>query len=157
MEHVPAGTGYIPHGSALPDRFETAALHERARSDHQETLQLILNAVQSAGGAGLYNNNVDLFVRVGEARFLIEAKSLTRPEVAVDRMRYGLGQLMDYTVRYRAELLGAAPVLAFGAPPTRDASWIATILNESSVAFVARTGGEIRGLNDLGKALPFVR
>lgn len=156
MEHVPAGTGYLPHGSNLPDRFEIAALHERARSDHQDTLQLILEAVQNGGGAGLYNNNVDLFVRLGEDRFLIEAKSLTRPEVAVDRMRYGLGQLMDYSVRYRAELLGAAPVLAFGTPPTRDASWIATILNESNVAFVARTGGQIRGLNDLGMALPFV-
>ena len=157
MDRVPAGTGYVPRGADLPDRFETAALHERARMDHQETLQLILEAVQSGGGAGLYNNNVDLFVHLGEVRFLIEAKSLTRAEVAVDRMRYGLGQLMDYAVRYHAELLGAAPVLAFGAPPTRDASWIATILNESNVAFVARTGGEIRGLNDLGKALPFVR
>lgn len=157
MDRVPAGTGYVPHGSTLPDRFETAALHERARSDHQETLQLILEEVKKNGGAALYNNNVDLFVRLGEARFLIEAKSLTRAEVAVDRMRYGLGQLMDYSVRYRAELMGATPVLAFGAPPTRDASWIATILNETNVAFIARTQGEIRGLNDLGRALPFVR
>lgn len=157
MDRVPAGTGYVPHGSDRPDRFETAALHERARSDHQETLQLILEEVHKGGRVGQYNNNVDLFVRLGEDRFLIEAKSLTRPEAAVDRMRYGLGQLMDHSVRYRAELLAAAPVLAFGAPPTQDASWIATILNESNVAFVARAGGWIRGLNDLGKALPFVR
>lgn len=156
MDHVPPGTGYIPHGSDLPDRFETAALHERARSDHQETLSLILDAVKRGGGVGLYNNNVDLFVRLGEQRFLIEAKSLTRPELAVERMRYGLGQLMDYSVRYRAELLGASPVLAFGAPPTRDASWIATILSESKVAFLARVYGQLQGLNDLGKALPFV-
>lgn len=157
MDYVPAGTGYVPHGSDLPDRFETAALHERARSDHQETLQLILEAVQRNGGTGLYNNNVDLFVRLGEARFLIEAKSLTRPEVAVDRMRYGLGQLMDYTVRYRADLLGAAPVLAFGTPPARDASWIATILSESKVAFIARAHGELHALNELGRDLPFVQ
>lgn len=157
MDHVPAGTGYVPRGTDLPDRFETAALHERARSDHQKTLQLILEAVQNNGGAAEYNNNVDLFVRLGEARYLIEAKSLTRPEVAVDRMRYGLGQLMDYSVRYRAELMGAAPVLAFGAPPTRDASWIATILNESNIAFVARSEGKIRGLNEIGKTLPFVQ
>jgi len=156
MNSVPPGTGYVPRGIELPDRFEAAALHERARDDHQDTLRLILEAVKSRGGEALYNNNVDLFARVGEDRFLIEAKSLTRPALAVERMRYGLGQLMDYGVRYRAELCGASPVLAFGAPPMRDASWIATILNESKVAFVARSNGRIAGVNELGKQLPFV-
>lgn len=156
MDRVPPGTGYVPRGVGLPDRFETAALHERARSDHQDTLSLILNNVQRDGGAGFYNNNVDLFVRAGEKHFLIEAKSLNRAELAVERMRYGLGQLIDYSVRYRAELHGATPVLAFGAPPTRDASWISTILNESKVAFVARSGRQIVAFNELGKTLPFI-
>lgn len=157
MDSVPPGTGYVPRGSELPDRFETAALHERARSDHQDTLRIILNEVKRVGGVGLYNNNVDLFARVREDRFLIEAKSLTRPELAVERMRYGLGQLIDYSIRYKADLIGAMPVLAFGTPPTRDASWISTILNESNIAFVARNEGKIHALNDVAKVLPFVQ
>lgn len=157
MDSVPPGTGYVPRGLELPDRFETAALHERARSDHQDTLRLILEEVKRVGGAGLYNNNVDLFARIGEERFLIEAKSLTKPELAVERMRYGLGQLMDYSIRYKADLFGATPVLAFGTQPTRDASWISTILNESRIAFVARNNGRIRPLNDMAKMLPFAQ
>jgi hypothetical protein len=29
-------------------------------------------------------------------------------------MRYGMGQLMDYGVRYRAQIEGAKPMLVFG-------------------------------------------
>jgi len=37
---VPDGTGYRPSGTG-PDVFEAAALQERARADHQETLKLL--------------------------------------------------------------------------------------------------------------------
>ena len=103
---VPPGVGYVPHGNAPPDPYEAASLHERARGDHQRTLDVLLKRFQTMGGSGLYNNHVDLFARLGERRFLIEAKSLPRPSVALDRMRYGVGQLMDYRVRYEAELMG---------------------------------------------------
>lgn len=155
LDRVPPGTGYVPHSSEPPDPHEAAALHERARGDHQRLLQLILDRVRSIGGEGLYNNNVDLFARVSERRFLIEAKSLTRPFAAIDRMRYGMGQLLDYSVRYRAELQGAQPVLAFATPPDRESSWISTVLNANRIAFVARNEGRVRALNDLASTLPF--
>jgi hypothetical protein len=156
MTFVPPGTGYVPHGSELIDRFEAAALHERARDDHQDTLERLRHRIQQLGGVCYYNNNVDLFARVGERRFLIEAKSLTRQSAAVNRMRYGIGQLLDYGVRYKAELEGAEPVLAFGSPPGREASWIPTILQANGIAFVARVRNTVNGGNDLGCALPFI-
>ncbi len=152
---VPPGTGYVPRGNELVDRFEAAALHERAREDHQDTLDRLTRKIKELGGSCFYNNNVDLFARVGEQRYLIEAKSLTRQASAVNRMRYGMGQLFDYSVRYKAELAGALPVLAFGSPPEREASWIPTILQENGVAFITRVGAGIQGGNDLGRALPF--
>jgi hypothetical protein len=152
---IPEGTGYVPSGSALPSVYESAALQERAREDHQATLELIRSAVERSGGSCWYNNNVDLFARVGERRFLIEAKSLNDPTTAVDRMRYGMGQLFDYRVRYRAELEDAEPVLAFGAPPAFELAWIATILQENAVRFVANVGERIAALNRLGEDIPF--
>ena len=62
-------------------------------------------------------------------------------------MRYGLGQLMDYRVRYRAEIENADPVLAFGRPPDRETSWIADILDENRVAFVRSVDGKIVPMN----------
>jgi hypothetical protein len=66
-------------------------------------------------------------------------------------MRYGLGQLLDYRVRYRAELEGASPVLAFGRSPDRNTGWIAEILQENGVAFVASIEGQVIPLNDRGR------
>jgi hypothetical protein len=156
MTAVPPGTGYVPHGNEMIDRQEVAALHERARADHQATLEQLVTRIQALGGTCEYNNNVDLFARLGERRFLVEAKSLTRQASAVNRMRYGMGQLFDYAVRYKAELRGAEPVLAFGSPPERDVSWIPTILQANGVAFVARGSSGIEAGNDLGRALPFI-
>lgn len=153
---VPPGTGYVPKDGATVDRYEAAALHERARGDHQETLQMLMRGIEASGGTCFYNNNVDLFARLGERKFLIEVKSLTRQSVAVSRMRYGIGQLMDYRVRYKAEIAGAEPVLAFGAAPERDVSWIPTVLQENGIAFVSRTQGRIIAGNALGETLPFV-
>lgn len=136
ITEIPAGAGYVPRADVLPDRYEAAALQERARADHQRVLRSIARRVQAAGGACLYNNNIDLLAVVGEERILVEAKSLNDPLQAVNRMRYGMGQLMDYSIRYRAELQGALPVLAFGARPPRDAGWIGEILNENGIAFV---------------------
>ena len=70
-------------------------------------------------------------------------------------MRYGLGQLFDYQVRYRAEIENAEPVLAFGARPPPELGWIATILQENNVSFVAKVGERITPLNRLGENLPF--
>jgi hypothetical protein len=46
--------------------------------------------------------------------------------------------LFDYRVRYKAEVAGAQPVLAFGAPPDRATGWITTILQGNGIGFIAR-------------------
>jgi hypothetical protein len=152
---VPPGTGYVPKGDTLPNVFEAAALQERARSDHQFTLDLIRKEVQRAGGTCWYNNNIDLFARVGEGRYLIEAKSLNDPRAVVDTMRYGMGQLFDYRVRYRAEIEGAMPVLAFGAIPLAETRWVAGILEENGVGCIGSTGDRLVPLNNRASELPF--
>ena len=68
-------------------------------------------------------------------------------------MRYGLGQLFDYRVRYRPEIEGASPVLAFGRPPKRDTGWISEVLEQNGVAFVASVEGQVVPFNDLGRAM----
>jgi hypothetical protein len=153
---IPDGTGYVWRGGALPNLAESAALQERARADHQSILRTISEAVTRRGGSWWFNNNIDLFARVGEQRFLIEAKSLANPERAVDRMRYGMGQLFDYRVRYEAQLAGARPVLAFGRPPVRSDAWIGNILEANRVAFVAMVEGDVRALNPAAEGLPFL-
>jgi hypothetical protein len=150
---VPDGTGYRPTGKPI-DIFEVASLQERARNDHQETLKLVKSMTEARGGECLFNNNVDLLASFGERKLLVEAKSLNVPSAAVDRMRYGMGQLFDYGVRYRAEIGRAAPVLAFGALPAHDVSWISTILQETGVAFVARQREALLPMNDLARDLP---
>ncbi len=154
LHTVPEGTGYRPSGSAGPDVFEAAALQERARADHQETLKLLKAIVDRRGGSCLFNNNVDLLATFGADRLLVEVKSLTRPSSAVDRMRYGMGQLFDYSVRYKAEIGGAKPVLAFGAMLRGDAAWVSEILQGNNVAFIAREGLELKPINELAHQLP---
>lgn len=153
---VPDGTGYRPTGRAI-DVFEAAALQERARGDHQDTLKLVKSMVEARHGECLFNNNVDLLASFASHKLLVEAKSLTVQSAAVDRMRYGMGQLFDYGARYRAEIGKAQPVLAFGAVPSREVSWISTILQENGVAFVARQRGSLLPMNDVAKALPIFR
>lgn len=136
MPFVPKGTGYRPSG-LVTDVYESAALQERARADHQRVLRVIHEKVAQRGGSTLFNNNVDMFAVFPGQRLLIEAKSLNAPHVAVDRMRYGIGQLADYSVRYRSDLGDSQRVLAFGTLPAPEASWIGSILEESDVAFVA--------------------
>jgi hypothetical protein len=97
MLAVPPGTGYVPKGNLPPDPYEAAALHERARGDHQATVKLLMEKISAAGGACFFNNNVDLFARIGERRLLIEVKSLTRQSAAVSRMRYGVGHIVSGT------------------------------------------------------------
>ncbi|HVS47253.1 MAG TPA: hypothetical protein VMS32_11410 [Verrucomicrobiae bacterium] len=155
IHKIPEGTGYVPSGKALPSVYESAALQERARKDHNWTLELIRRRTESLGGSTWYNNNVDLYARVGERRFLIEAKSLNDPAGAVDRMRYGMGQLFDYRVRYKSEMADAESVLAFGAPPDRRSSFVSTILQENRIAFVAKDGESIVPLNERARRLPF--
>jgi hypothetical protein len=151
---IPEGTGYVPSGKALPSVYESAALQERARKDHNATLELIRRSAERLGGRCWYNNNIDLFVRIGELRLLVEAKSLNDARQSVDRMRYGMGQLFDYRVRYKAEVAGADPVLAFGSPPDRATGWIGTVLQENGVAFVARDRERLVPLNERAETLP---
>ena len=150
---IPDGTGYVWKGGALPNLAESAALQERARADHQRVLQTITETVDRRGGEWWFNNNIDLFARIGEQKLLIEAKSLVNPDRAVDRMRYGMGQLFDYRVRYEAEVAGATPVLAFGTPPVRGDAWVANILNANGVAFVGLMGGRLKALNQSAEHL----
>jgi hypothetical protein len=154
---IPEGTGYIPSGRALPSVYESAALQERARKDHNATLELIRRSAERLGGQCWYNNNVDLYVKCGDEKLLVEAKSLNDVRQSVDRMRYGMGQLFDYRVRYRAELDGAEPVLAFGAPPDRATAWVSDILEANAVAFVARMHDAIVPLNNKAEQLRIFR
>lgn len=154
LSAVPEGTGYRPSGGDGPDVFEAAALQERARADHQETLKLFKAMVDRRGGSCLFNNNVDLLATFGDSRFLVEVKSLTRPTASVDRMRYGMGQLFDYSVRYRADIGRAKPVLAFGTMLRNDVAWISEILQGNDVAFVARDGAELKPVNELARGIP---
>lgn len=153
LDVVPDGTGYRPNGIG-PDVFEAAALQERARGDHQETLKLLKRSVERRDGTCLFNNNIDLLARLGERRLLIEVKSLVTPSSTVDRMRYGMGQLFDYSVRYRAEIGNATPVLAFSAALRSEVGWVSEILQGNGVALVTRELEDLRPANELAKQLP---
>ncbi len=152
---IPKGTGYTPSGKEPPSIYESANLQERARKDHQDTLELIRRATARLGGSTFYNNYLDLYLRIGERRYFIEAKSLNNPQAAVDRMRYGMGQLFDYRVRLEAEIAGAAPVLAFGRVPPSEVSWIGEILEGNGVAFIAAQQERVVALNASARSLPF--
>jgi hypothetical protein len=116
---------------------------------------VIHERVARRGGTTLFNNNVDMFAVFPGQRLLIEAKSLNAPHVAVDRMRYGIGQLADYSVRYRADLGDSQRVLAFGTLPSPETSWIGTILEQSDVAFVGLSKTEqLVALNPRAEKLP---
>lgn len=154
IDIIPPGAGYKPKGNNRVSIYESAALQERARSDHQNVLRLIQERVMKRGGQTWYNNNIDLYARVGESRMLIEAKSLVDARAAVDRMRYGVGQLADYDYRYRQDLSGPRKVLAFGSPPDRDLSWIGNVLEDQYIAFVAQTNDDLIPLNEIAKSLP---
>lgn len=153
LDTIPDGTGYRPTDKA-PSVEESAALQERARADHQSTLRLLKAQIERRGGSCEFNNNVDLLAKFGEQRYLVEVKSLARPLSTVDRMRYGMGQLFDYSVRYRAEIGAAQPVLAFGAVLRADFSWVSEILQGNNVAFLARDNNELKPANELARALP---
>ena len=71
---VPDGTGYRPTGKTI-DVLESAALQERARGDHQDTLKLVKAMVEARDGTCLFNNNVDLLASFSSRRLLVEAKS----------------------------------------------------------------------------------
>ena len=84
---------------------------------------------------------------------LIEAKSLTDVSRAVDRMRYGIGQLADYASRYKQEVGDAKRLLAFGRPPDKETSWISTVLQETGVAFVAAENDRLLPLNESAREI----
>lgn len=154
---IPPGAGYVPRGdSSTLNVYESAALQERARRDHQETLRVVQQSVHRLGGTTFYNNNIDLLARMGEGRFLIEAKSITSPRVVVDRMRYGIGQLADYAYRYEPLVGGAQRVLAFASPPQRETAWVSAVLENERIAFIAAYGDRVMALNAMAEGLPFV-
>ncbi len=154
---IPSGAGYTPHGERAIDVYESASLQERARADHQATLKLFAARAHKVNGTCWYNNNIDLFVDAAGQRLLVEAKSLTDPRQAIDRMRYGIGQLTDYRVRYRSETAGSLPVLAFGLPPDRASSWVASVLEEAGIGFVAAVDDKLEPLNDCARKIAILR
>jgi hypothetical protein len=156
ISSIPPGAGYVPKGDTKLNIYEAAALQERARADHQRVLHVIQREVSRRGGTTFYNNNVDLYARLGERSFLIEAKSLNRAADAVGRMRYGIGQLADYAYRYETELGGANRVLAFGTLPSAENTWIGNVMDREAVAFVCSLGDSVVALNDAARSLPFV-
>jgi len=154
IQKIPPGAGYVPSGKTILNVYESAALQERARRDHQDVLQTIQGEVIRRGGVTWYNNNVDLYARVGEERMLIEAKSLGDFRNAVDRVRYGIGQLADYSYRYRNEIEGARKVLAFGHRPPRELEWLGNVLDQERTAFVHASDGTLEPLNESARGLP---
>jgi hypothetical protein len=155
IQEIPPGAGYVPRGTVV-DVYESAALQERARADHQHVLRKISELARATGGVCSYNNNVDLLVDHGDVRTLVEAKSLNDLRDTVDRMRYGIGQLADYAYRYQADLRGARSVLAFGRAPDRQTSWIGDVLQSNKIAFVALERDVVLPMNELARELPFL-
>ena len=155
IDEIPPGTGYRPSGNVIDVR-EAAALQERAREDHQDTLRALQVLVHARGGTTYLNNNIDLLADIRNEKLLIEAKSVGAESVVVDRMRYGIGQLADYSVRYRSDVGDAQRVLAFGRIPAPASRWISTILQESGIAFVAldRPSERVVPLNERAQNLP---
>ena len=153
IREIPPGAEYIPHGERVVDVYESASLQERARADHQTILRIFAAEAIQGGGKCWYNNNIDLFVEAAGQRLLVKAKSLNHPLQAVDRMRYGIGQLTDYRVRYRQEVEGSISVLAFGRPPDRVTSWTSTVLEEAAVGFVTISDGRLLALNERARGL----
>lgn len=150
---IPPGAGYVPRSGHAVDVHESAALQERARADHQRVLRMLHANATGRGASCWYNNNIDLVVDFGDERTLIEAKSLNDLRDSINRMRYGIGQLADYGVRYRNVLQGARPLLAFGRPPDKETSWVATVLEETGIAFAAGDGDRLIPLNDSARAM----
>lgn len=156
VSEIPPGAGYKPKGDNRLNVYESAALQERARADHQRVLQLVQREVLKRGGTTWYNNNIDLYARLGESRMLIEAKSLVDLRAAVDRMRYGIGQLADYDYNYRHVLESPRKVLAFGAPPDASVGWISSVLEDQKIAFIANVSEGLVPLNESARSLPFL-
>lgn len=157
IAEIPPGAGYVPRtDNSIVNVYESAALQERARRDHQETLRIVQRAVLRAGGTTWYNNNIDLFAAVGNERFLIEAKSVGSPTSVIDRARYGIGQLADYAYRYESQIGGSRRVLAFARAPERENAWVSGILENERIAFIAAFGDRVVPLNGRAADLPFV-
>lgn len=158
ISDIPPGAGYVPRSDATRlNVYESAALQERARRDHQETLRAVQRAVQRLGGTTFYNNNIDLFARIGEERLLVEAKSITTSRVVVDRMRYGIGQLADYAFRYGDILGDPRRVLAFASRPERETAWISGVLENEHIALIATHGDGLLPLNESAERLALFR
>jgi len=154
INEIPAGAGYVPRGNTALNVYEAAALQERARADHQAILRDLAQTIHERGGRTYYNNNIDLLGDLAGRRLLIEAKSLNDPVDAVNRMRYGIGELCDYRFRYATELRGADAVLAFGKAPDANTAWIGDALEDNGIAFIARRDDRLIALNELAQHLP---
>lgn len=61
------------------------------------------------------------------------------------------------SVRYRAKIGNASPVLAFGAMLRNDVAWISEILQGNDVALVAREAEALRPINQSAQQLPIFR
>ncbi len=157
LHRIPHGAGYTPHGDSVIDVYESASLQERARADHQNILKLFAEQTHKVGGRFWFNNNIDLFIEAAGQRLLVEAKSLSDPQRAVDRMRYGIGQLVDYRARYRSEVAGALPILVFGRPPDRETSWGATVLEEAGIGLVVASNSNLVPRNELAQKIALLR
>jgi hypothetical protein len=154
VESVPAGGGYKPRPGVSLDAAAIAVLQERARADHQAVLDLILKRVRELGGQCRVSNSIDMLAEVGATRLLVEAKSLVQANAAIHRMRYGIGQLLDYRNLYKQETSGAVAVLAFGTKPAPEYGRIADVLQDNAIALIARVDDSIVPGNELGASLP---
>ena len=64
-----------------------------------------------------------------------------------------MNQLLDDGVRYRAELRGAEPLLAFGRIPSQDAGWVAQILDENGIGSAGLHREDVVPLDDRARGM----
>jgi len=96
---------------------------------HDNMVDLIAHTCLSKG-ASVYNdpNTVDLFVTYKDCEYLVEVKSIT-PGNFVSRLRYALGQLLQYDYLLESSKPNRRLVLAFAASIPKD-SWAVKFINE---------------------------
>lgn len=148
-------TGYVPSGNERPDPAEVAALQERARADHQAALAAIITRTLSRGGSCSMNNNIDLLAAFPGENVLIEAKSLRDVRMAVDRMRYAIGQLADDQRRYRNEIGEGRTAVAFGSSLGREEEFVGDVLDSKGIGLLLFEDGRLDARNQAALALSF--
>lgn len=101
------------------------------------------------------NNNIDLLAAFPGENVLIEAKSLRDVRMAVDRMRYAIGQLADDQRRYRNEIGEGRTAVAFGSSLGREEEFVGDVLDSKGIGLLLFEDGRLDARNQAALALSF--